>query len=371
MRFKGALVSSVVPFLLALPCFSQDVISAHSGLIHFSEGSVFLDDHSVDQKAANFPSINQGSTLRTEKGRAEVLLTPSVFLRLDENSAIRMVSNSLTDTRVEFLRGSAIIDSMEAKTAPPLTLIYAGCEIHFPKPGVYRLDSDTDVLQAYSGQAQIIPPDGKAIDLDSSHMYFFAPALETKKFADSIDDEFYDWARDRSDAIAAENQLNAQSAGDPADLTPDPNSPALPGANVPYYPNYPTYSVPGPDTTFSLGTPFYNPYFPFGPGVYTPSITYIFPVIVLGYPGTWPHSRWPHPTTTSGINSIYGSRAGTGLVSPYAPLRLPGLGSRPIIPARPIRSVPAYHPPSVGVSHPTLIAPHPVAPAAVHPMIHR
>ena len=30
--------------LLGLPALAQSVISAHSGLVHFSDGAVFLDD---------------------------------------------------------------------------------------------------------------------------------------------------------------------------------------------------------------------------------------------------------------------------------------------------------------------------------------
>ncbi len=47
--------------------------------------------------------------LRTGQGRAEVLLTPGVFLRVGENSAIRMLDNRLLSTRVEIVSGNAIV----------------------------------------------------------------------------------------------------------------------------------------------------------------------------------------------------------------------------------------------------------------------
>src|SRR2546429_3861810 len=49
----------------------------------------------------NFPDVKENWQLRTEEGRAEVLLTPGVFLRVSENSAIRMIANRLIDTRVD------------------------------------------------------------------------------------------------------------------------------------------------------------------------------------------------------------------------------------------------------------------------------
>src|ERR1700733_3757625 len=96
--------------LLGLPALAQSVISAHSGLIHFSDGSVFLDDQRIEQKTGKFDQMNNGSELRTHDGRAEVLLTPGTFLRVGSNSAVRMLSNKLEDTRVELLRGSAVLD---------------------------------------------------------------------------------------------------------------------------------------------------------------------------------------------------------------------------------------------------------------------
>ena len=86
---------------LALPAGAQSVISTHSGLIHFFEGAVYLGDQPLESHLGRFPSVPQGGELRTAEGRAEVLLTPGVFLRMGERSAIRMVSNDLADTQVE------------------------------------------------------------------------------------------------------------------------------------------------------------------------------------------------------------------------------------------------------------------------------
>src|SRR5579863_7291246 len=96
-----------------LPVGAQSVISTHSGLIHFFEGEVYLGDQSLESHLGRFPSMPQGAELRTAEGRAEVLLTPGVFLRMGDRSAIRMVANDLADTQVELETGSAIVDSGE------------------------------------------------------------------------------------------------------------------------------------------------------------------------------------------------------------------------------------------------------------------
>ena len=83
--------------VLALPADGQSVISTHSGTVHFFEGAVYLGDQPLESHPGRFSSIPQGGELRTAAGRAEVLLTPGVFVRVGEQSKIRMVGNKLSD----------------------------------------------------------------------------------------------------------------------------------------------------------------------------------------------------------------------------------------------------------------------------------
>src|ERR1700678_3263572 len=92
---------------------AQYVISAPAGVVQYVEGRAFLNDQPVEPKFGQFPDIKENQEFRTEEGRAEILLTPGVFLRLGENSSIRMLSTRLVNTRVEVLSGSAIIESNE------------------------------------------------------------------------------------------------------------------------------------------------------------------------------------------------------------------------------------------------------------------
>jgi len=65
------------------PASGQSVVSTRSGVVYFFVGSTFLGDEPLEQKFGRFPDIGEGRVLRTALGRAEVLLTPGVFLRLD------------------------------------------------------------------------------------------------------------------------------------------------------------------------------------------------------------------------------------------------------------------------------------------------
>lgn len=119
------LLSTFSAFLAVLiPAAGQFVIATHSGVIHFFEGAVYLGDQSLESHLGQFPSMPQGAELRTAEGRAEVLLTPGVFLRMGDRSAIRIIANDLADTRVQLETGSVIVDSGEPNLNTSVTLIY-------------------------------------------------------------------------------------------------------------------------------------------------------------------------------------------------------------------------------------------------------
>src|SRR5437879_2119705 len=49
---------------------AQSVISAKSGLVHYVEGQVYVNDQLVESKFGNFPDVKENWQLRTEEGEA-------------------------------------------------------------------------------------------------------------------------------------------------------------------------------------------------------------------------------------------------------------------------------------------------------------
>ncbi len=90
MRFpvSGLVLGTLAVGLAAGSACAQYVISAHAGVVQYVEGRAFLNDQAIEPKFGQFPDIKENQEFRTEEGRAEILLTPGVFLRLGENSAI-------------------------------------------------------------------------------------------------------------------------------------------------------------------------------------------------------------------------------------------------------------------------------------------
>lgn len=211
MRRTSALCAVAV--LAAGAALGQDVISARSGMVHYVEGRVLLDDKPVTPKFGQFPQIQDQQVLKTEEGRAEVLLTPGVFLRLPENSSIRMISNRLTDTRVEVLSGSALVESAEILKDNAVTLIYKDWSIALTKKGLYRVDTDPARLRVFDGEAQVVSAD-KTEEVKKSKELDFGPVLSAEKFDSKQTDELYRWSERRSQYLSMASISAAKSLHD-------------------------------------------------------------------------------------------------------------------------------------------------------------
>jgi len=208
--------------LLGLPSFAQSVISAHSGLIHFSDGAVFLDDQPVAQKTGKFDQMNNGSELRTEEGRAEVLLTPATFIRLGANSSIRMLSNKLDDTRVELLRGSAVVDQgSETLDGTSVMVVYNLDQVRIGGPGRYRFDSDPPQVKVENGKAEVTS-EGKSVEATAGSIVPFDGKLVARKVLKGSDasdpalkpsgDDLDRWDEARSNSVDQGNQEAAAAS---------------------------------------------------------------------------------------------------------------------------------------------------------------
>ena len=81
--------------------------SARPGTVNYVEGQVSLGNQTLDEKSVGSTEVDAGQSLTTENGKAEVLLTPGVFLRLGNESSVRMISSSLIDTQVELSHGKS------------------------------------------------------------------------------------------------------------------------------------------------------------------------------------------------------------------------------------------------------------------------
>jgi hypothetical protein len=219
MSFKRPLLHlsiSVIAASVALSptvSWAQSIVSAHSGTVHYFDGAVSVDGEALHAKTGRFSELKEQQVLKTTQGRAEVLLTPGVFLRVAENSEIRMLDNRLASTRVELLSGSVAVESDDPQMSTkdsPVTLIYKDYDIRMVKYGLLEVSTEPAVVKVYKGEAAVTTADSRAT-VKEGHQLPFSAALLTEKFNDKVGDDLYLWSRDRSQSLSAASMSSARS----------------------------------------------------------------------------------------------------------------------------------------------------------------
>ncbi|HLH37777.1 MAG TPA: hypothetical protein VKX39_01405 [Bryobacteraceae bacterium] len=293
--------------------WAQAVISAHSGVVQLTEGTVELDGQAIQSPAkfGQFQDVKDGQTLTTTDGDAEVLLTPGVFLRLAENSSFRMVSNNLADTRVEVLSGTAMLQVGELLPDNAITVLFHNSDVELKKRGLYRFDSDPAArLRVYEGEARIASGDKKPVEAKKGHeVVFDSDKLEARNFDTKETDAFYRWNERRDEYIAQANITSARSAGTSG------SGLYSSGAYSSYGPGAGTWAW---NPWFGMFTfmPYTGMYYsPFGFGYYSP-----YTVGYLYMPGS--------PYYYGGVPASYGGVTRSGLIGSGARAGIGGAGVR-------------------------------------------
>jgi hypothetical protein len=315
---------------LALPAAAQSVISTHSGVIHFFEGAVFLGDQPLESHLGRYPSVPLGGQLSTAAGRAEVLLTPGAFLRLGEQSSIRMLGNDLADTQVELQAGSAIMDSGEPNPGTSVTVVYKDWRIHFLQKGSYRIDAGQARLSVRQGEAEVFARDaGEPVLVDTGMSLPLDSALAPERSAQQVGDALSDWSTGRGQSISADNAITAQIDEDPSAVTAGLDgftyfpflgvSSVVPLSSTTVSPG--VYGSPGLYGSPGVYSSYYQPGFN---SIYLPGYTYA--PLMLGLLGRGPRIYVPSPQRPIGIGSV---RPGSVVVVPRAPAPAPIAIPRP------------------------------------------
>jgi len=308
-------VSFAILLTGATGAWAQQVISAHSGVIHYVEGQVMLDGKAVQLKPTEFPDVKNGSTLAAEDGRAEVLLTPGVILRIGESSSFKMISNSRSDTQIEVLTGAAIVEVGELLPSNAITLRCHDTRMELTKRGLYRVDADGNGrFRVYEGEARVTEG-AQTLLARKGRQILLAAVLDMNSFDVKDTDELLRWASRRSEYLAQANISSARSAG---------SSGYTSGYLGGLYGNGFGYG----------GTWAYNPWFgmftylPFGNGMYYSPFGYpYYSPYNVGYAmPTYMSPSTPYPVSTTSPHYI-GSGSGGFTPRPSSPAPGAGYGS--------------------------------------------
>jgi hypothetical protein len=272
-RSKASILLSLATSLIVPAALAQNTTSARPGTINYVEGQATLNGQPLSTKTNGTTQISQGQTLETQNGKVEVLLTPGVFLRIGDNTAITMVAPDLTNTEIQLDRGTAEVEVDQIYKQNNLLVDEGATQTKLLKNGLYEFDANSNTMRVFDGEAAVsLSQDAKNWIKVKGHHELALNGDEQKPRSFNPDqiasnDALYNWSKLRADYLGRANQQLAQEYA------------GAPGFYPGWYWNPWVYSytwLPGDGLFWS----------PFGYGFYSPAYIYgggfIYPVYRVG-----------------------------------------------------------------------------------------
>ncbi len=261
---------------------------ARAGTVNYVEGQASIGGRALSEKSVGSAQLQAGQTLATQNGRAELLLTPGVLLRLDNNSAAMLNSGGLENTEVAVQGGRAMVEADEVLHDNHIAIHEGPASVLLVKNGLYDFDAAHGQFRVFDGRAEVTVG-GKTFTVQGGHQFDLnAPKLKARGFDKKADeDAFYRWGSLRSSYLA---EANADAArGFAQGYYGGPGYSSGPGySNGPYASYYSGGYGPGWfwDPYFSAYT--WLPgdgifYSPFGFGFYSPAFAFYSPYYYGGF----------------------------------------------------------------------------------------
>lgn len=224
MNHKHSFAAVTFLFSLMLAAASsasaQHLISSKAGFVNRADGTVYVLRHDSEDGKAGRASLGtqlrDGDQLSTDaNSRAEILLNPGTYLRLDENSEVRAVTTSFSNTRFELLKGTVIIESSQIEKDAPIEIVTPNGPLALAKDSLIRVEAKNgatsvavrqgeiflgtrEVAQANDGKAKI--KRGRIVQLTGD-----AVQSDSAKIDKDAMDNFDVWSFNRAQTLVAAN----------------------------------------------------------------------------------------------------------------------------------------------------------------------
>jgi hypothetical protein len=158
--------------------------------------------------------LEPNQDLETGNGHAEMLLTPGVYVRLGDNSDVKMISAGLADTQVQLMKGSAMLEVDELFKDNNMSVVVDGTRTRLEKNGLYDFTANPASVKVLDGKAVTYEGD-QHVNVKKGHEVLPAESqpLKAEKFDKSQveNDPLYRWSDLRSEYAANSNVQEANS----------------------------------------------------------------------------------------------------------------------------------------------------------------
>ncbi len=220
-RLKALLTLSLATLFTPLAFGQQQGLNpARPGTLNYVEGHVALGSRAVTPQAIGYAALTKDQTLSTADGRAEVLLTPGVFLRLGHDTTVKMISPDLVHTEVAVLAGKADLEVDYLFKENDLRIDEGATQSKILKTGLYSFSTTPGQIQVFDGKAAVSPAqNAKWITVHGGHELSLnsEPGKPHDFNKDAAEDELYKWSDLRADYLGQANAglLEARYEGAP------------------------------------------------------------------------------------------------------------------------------------------------------------
>jgi FecR protein len=216
-RWTAAAGSLFLAALLSLPAWGDTTTDRHTalpGTLNYIEGQATIGDQALNAKSVGSADVQNGQSLTTDHGKAEILLTPGVYFRLGDNSSATMVSNSITNTQVALNQGEAMLEVDEIYPQNNIVISQDGARTRVLKTGLYDFDNANHTIRVFDGKADIFNGDHKIVVKGGHELALNTTgklkAQDFNKKRVANNDDLYRWSSLRSEYLSEANISTAQ-----------------------------------------------------------------------------------------------------------------------------------------------------------------
>lgn len=197
---------------------AQYLVSVKAGLIQFVDGNASLDDKPLRISKEIGIQMENGQTLRTGRGRAELLLSPDVYLRVDENSLLRMEQNQIHETQLALEQGAAFVESVEGIKGNRIRIRVGADVVEIREAGLYRICAIPGELRVYRGVA-LVAGNSKKVLVKSDKSVLLDETFSSARLDVNVADSFHQWSARRSfDLFIATERSRRQTHWQPISM---------------------------------------------------------------------------------------------------------------------------------------------------------
>ena len=183
----------------------QYVTASAPGLVNFLKGEVSLEGRSLTrQTRIPFRLMSDDVIITGAGASAELFLGVGVASRLGGNGRLRVMDGIPLDATVSLTQGQAVFEVTKAARDTRIRIVMGTTTTELLKPGIYEFDAAAGTVRVYGGEAATLE-DGKKWTTRRTQMLTLGPSPKVARFDSKQKDALYQWAYDRSMALAHTN----------------------------------------------------------------------------------------------------------------------------------------------------------------------